>query len=92
MATRTVAARKASRTRSTEQTKAAFEELARKNRNKPVVSSKEQEARTWPSNGTITAKRRAPSRRTRKHRNAMVPRQVREKTHMRERRVSKEAN
>src|SRR6478609_3462101 len=39
----------------------------------------------WPSNGTITAKRRAPSRRTRKHRNAMVPRQVREKTHMRER-------
>src|SRR3982074_243710 len=45
----------------------------------------------WPSNGTITAKRRAPSRRTREHRNAMVPRQVRQKAHMRERAVSKEA-
>ncbi|MDY7228747.1 kinetoplast-associated protein [Hyalangium rubrum] len=35
----------ASRTRSTEQTKASFDELARKARNKPVVSAKEQEAR-----------------------------------------------
>lgn len=35
----------ASRTRSTEQTKSSFEELARKARNKPVVSAKEQEAR-----------------------------------------------
>ena len=35
----------ASRNRSAEQTKAAFEELAKKTRNKPVVSAKEQEAR-----------------------------------------------
>src|ERR1700704_7093762 len=45
----------------------------------------------WQSNGTIKAKRRARSRRTREHRNAMVPRQVRQKAHMRERAVSKEA-
>ncbi|MFE8605027.1 coiled-coil domain-containing protein [Archangium violaceum] len=53
MATRT-AARKASRNRSTEQTKAAFEELARKNRNKPVVSAKEQEARTTHAKSVLT--------------------------------------
>lgn len=35
----------ASRNRSAEQTKAAFEDLAKKARNKPVVSAKEQEAR-----------------------------------------------
>jgi len=35
----------ASRNRSTEETKAAFDELAKKTRNKPVVSGKEQEAR-----------------------------------------------
>ena len=53
MATRT-AARKTARNRSTEQTKAAFEELARKNRNKPVVSSKEQEARTSHAKAVLT--------------------------------------
>ena len=54
MATRT-AARTASRNnRSTEQTKAAFEELARKNRNKPVVSAKEQEARTTHAKSVLT--------------------------------------
>ena len=53
MATRT-AARKASRNRTTEQTKAAFEELARKNRNKPVVSAKEQEARTTHAKSVLT--------------------------------------
>jgi hypothetical protein len=53
MATRT-AARNASRSRTTEQTKAAFEELARKNRNKPVVSAKEQEARTTHAKSVLT--------------------------------------
>jgi colicin import membrane protein len=53
MATRT-AARKASRNRSAEQTKAAFDELARKNRNKPVVSAKEQEARTSHAKSVLT--------------------------------------
>ncbi|WNG28366.1 kinetoplast-associated protein [Cystobacter fuscus] len=53
MATRT-AARKASHGRTTEQTKAAFEELARKNRNKPVVSAKEQEARTTHAKSVLT--------------------------------------
>ncbi|HYO74498.1 MAG TPA: kinetoplast-associated protein [Archangium sp.] len=53
MATRT-AARATSRNRTTEQTKAAFEELARKNRNKPVVSAKEQEARTTHAKSVLT--------------------------------------
>src|SRR5260221_4839142 len=45
------------------------------------------------SNGTMTAKRRAPewvpNARTWKHRNAMVTRQVRQNAHLRERTVSK---
>ncbi|MCP3168708.1 coiled-coil domain-containing protein [Myxococcus qinghaiensis] len=46
MATRKSASRKsAARNRSSESTKAAFEDLARKARNKPVVPAKEQEAR-----------------------------------------------
>ncbi|MCE9666471.1 kinetoplast-associated protein [Myxococcus stipitatus] len=46
MASRSVSTRKsASRNRSSEATKAAFEDLARKARNKPVVPAKEQEAR-----------------------------------------------
>jgi colicin import membrane protein len=44
----------ASRTRSTEQTKASFEELARKTRNKPVVSAKEQEARNTHAKNVLT--------------------------------------
>ncbi|WP_164021468.1 kinetoplast-associated protein [Pyxidicoccus trucidator] len=46
MASRTTSKRNAvARNRSAEATKAAFDELARKSRNKPVVVSKEQEAR-----------------------------------------------
>ncbi|PTL79890.1 kinetoplast-associated protein [Vitiosangium sp. GDMCC 1.1324] len=45
MANRTAARKVAARNRSAEQTKAAFEELARKSRNKPVVPAKEEEAR-----------------------------------------------
>ncbi|XXF79000.1 kinetoplast-associated protein [Myxococcaceae bacterium GXIMD 01537] len=44
----------ATRTRSTEQTKAAFDELARKNRNKPVVPAKEQEARHSRARNVLT--------------------------------------
>lgn len=44
----------AARNRSAEQTKAAFEELARKNRNKPVVSAKEQEARQSHARNVLT--------------------------------------
>jgi len=44
----------ASRTRSTEQTKASFEELAKKTRNKPVVSAKEQEARNTHAKNVLT--------------------------------------
>jgi colicin import membrane protein len=54
MATRTAARKTASRSRTTEQTKAAFEELARKNRNKPVLSSKEQEARSSHAKAVLT--------------------------------------
>jgi len=46
MASRSVSTRKStSRNRTSEATKAAFEDLARKARNKPVVPAKEQEAR-----------------------------------------------
>lgn len=44
----------ASRNRSTEQTKAAFEDLAKKARNKPVVSAKEQEARHSHAKNVLT--------------------------------------
>jgi chromosome segregation ATPase len=44
----------AARTRSTEETKVAFEELARKTRNKPVISSKEQEARHSHAKNVLT--------------------------------------
>jgi chromosome segregation ATPase len=49
-----MANRNAARTRSTEQTKAAFEELARKTRSKPVVSAKEQEARHAHARNVLT--------------------------------------
>ena len=45
---------RAARTRSTEQTKVAFEELARKSRNKPVVPTKEQEARHSHARNVLT--------------------------------------
>ncbi|HZH78630.1 MAG TPA: kinetoplast-associated protein [Archangium sp.] len=45
MATRNATRNRAARSRSTEQTKVAFEELAKKSRNKPVVPAKEEEAR-----------------------------------------------
>lgn len=47
-------ATRATRTRSTEQTKVAFDELARKTRNKPVVSVKEQEARHSHAKNVLT--------------------------------------
>ncbi len=50
MATRNSSARR----RSTEQTKSAFEELARKSRNKPVVSVKEQEAQQSHARNVLT--------------------------------------
>ncbi|WNG33101.1 kinetoplast-associated protein [Archangium violaceum] len=44
----------AARNRSAEQTKTAFEDLARKSRNKPVVSTKEQEARQSHARNVLT--------------------------------------
>ena len=52
MATRTRSA--PARRRSAEETKAAFDELARKSRNKPVVSAKEQEARHSHAKNVLT--------------------------------------
>jgi chromosome segregation ATPase len=54
MASRPRPARKSSARRSTEETKVAFEELARKARNKPVVSAKEQEARQSHAQNVLT--------------------------------------
>jgi colicin import membrane protein len=51
---KSTASRTAARNRSAEQTKAAFEELARKSRNKPVVPSKEQEARQAHAKNVLT--------------------------------------
>ncbi|MFL5356597.1 kinetoplast-associated protein [Archangium sp.] len=51
---KSTSARTAARNRSAEQTKAAFEELARKNRNKPVVPAKEQEARQSHAKNVLT--------------------------------------
>jgi colicin import membrane protein len=51
---KSTSARTAARNRSAEQTKAAFEELARKSRNKPVVPSKEQEARQAHAKNVLT--------------------------------------
>ncbi|QRN96373.1 kinetoplast-associated protein [Archangium violaceum] len=49
-----MANRNTARSRSTEQTKTAFEELARKTRNKPVVPAKEQEARQAHARNVLT--------------------------------------
>lgn len=46
--------RSTTRTRSAEQTKVAFDELARKSRNKPVVPVKEQEARQSHAKNVLT--------------------------------------
>jgi colicin import membrane protein len=51
---KSTSARTAARNRSAEQTKAAFEELARKSRNKPVVPAKEQEARQSHAKNVLT--------------------------------------
>lgn len=55
MATRKSASRKSpARNRSSESTKAAFDDLARKARNKPVVPAKEQEARDTHAKNVLT--------------------------------------